>query len=59
MNADGIPDKKRMPGDGENWSVFYNGEFVPSFKQGKNRYITNSGTKVIVTFDGARWVEEK
>lgn len=54
LNADGIPDKKRIGGD-ENWSVFYEGRFVPSVAKGPGRDIPHAGTNLTVVFDGTRW----
>jgi hypothetical protein len=54
MNADGIPDKKRVVGEAD-WQIFFGGEFVPSFAPGESRYIIKAGTNLPVTFDGTRW----
>lgn len=54
MNADGIPDKKRVA-DETDLQIFYDGKFVPSFSKGESRYITKDGTNLPVTYDGARW----
>ncbi|MDB6017334.1 MAG: hypothetical protein JWR19_1823 [Pedosphaera sp.] len=54
MNADGIPDKKRIGGE-ENWLVFLGGDFVPSFAKGESRYVMRTGTNLLVTFDGTQW----
>lgn len=54
MNADGIPDKKRIRSD-ENWQIFLGGEFVTSFAKGNGRYVVRGGTNLLVTFDGSQW----
>jgi hypothetical protein len=55
MNADGIPDKKRM-GGGDDWQIFYNGKFVPSFMKNNTRYAVINSVEHPVKFDGEKWV---
>ena len=57
MNADGIPDKERV-GGGDDWRVFYNGTFVPSFVTNNIRYIVISNVEHPIKFDSGRWVAE-
>ncbi len=57
LNADGIPDKKRIGSD-ENWQIFYNGMFVPSFEKGDARHAVLDGVEKSVKFDGEKWVVE-
>ena len=54
MNADGIPDKKRIAGESD-FQIFYNGRFVPSFAEADSRSILINGTSLPVKFDGALW----
>ncbi len=54
MNADGIPDKKRVAGESD-YQIFYNGQFVSSFAEADSRSISINGTNLPVKFDGTRW----
>jgi len=57
MNADGIPDKKRL-GGGDDWQIFYNGEFIPSFVKNSMRYVVINSVEHPVKFDGGKWVAQ-
>jgi hypothetical protein len=57
MNGDGIPDKKRIGGE-DGYQIFYNGDFVPSYTDGENRYVKIDGIQHRIKFNGVRWVTE-
>lgn len=58
FNADGIPDKKRIGGSEDDWQIFYNGKFIPSFAKGDARHATIDGVEKSVKFDDQKWVVE-
>jgi hypothetical protein len=58
LNADGIPDKERVSGE-EDFRVYYDGKFTPSFRDGTNRFVTCGATNLAIRFDGKQWVPKK
>jgi hypothetical protein len=57
INADGIPDTRKLMDGSNTRQVFCRGEWYTRTKEGKNNFIIIDGNKQRVHFNGKHWVE--
>jgi hypothetical protein len=58
VNADGVPDIRKLKDVSETRQIFFKGEWYTREMDGSHTVITIDGEKQRVYFDGQRWIEE-